>query len=1200
MKRLAMVLCIALGVTPICVAIPYPYTISGQVTVGGSGLDGVTITFDDGITPLTEVTSGGGYYSHTVGSGWTGTVSASLSAYSFSPNHACVGPVTANTTQDFTATPQHGTIIVEKQTDPDGASDSFTFNGDVNGSIADGGQIIVANLPPGTYTSQEIVPAGWTLISITLDDGASATPSSGDINTGVATFQLDPGETVKAVFYNNLSLDYGDAPDSYGTLLASDGARHIVGPGCNLGPVVDTEGNGQPTVAANGDDVSGAPDDEDGVILPPVLTTGTTATVSVDGGPSGGMLDAWIDFNGNGVFDHPTEHLWSNASQPLSSGANNLTFPVPIAAVPGPTYARFRLSNVGGLAPTGFAPDGEVEDYQVEIEARPPMVIYVDEDATGANDGTSWADAFNYLQDGLGAAGPGDEIRVAEGTYRPDEDTLNPDGTGDMYVAFELINGVDLYGGYAGVGHEDPNARDPKLYETILSGDLDGNDVSVSKPGHLLDEPSLMDNSFHVVVCYGDEDVLDDLDDIDDINDIYDINNFNPADGSTIIDGFTITGGLADDGDIDAAGAGILNIVASPTINNCVFKANAAGLGGGLANVFFSNPKVANCTFTGNAAILNGAGMANVMLSSPTVINCTFTRNTALIRGGAIANTLASSPSVTNCTFSINTAIIAGGAISSSLMSSPTITNCTFSENRSVVGGGAIATFTASNPTVTNSILWENSPNQIRNWNAATTVNYSDIQGGWPGIGNIDTDPLFVRYPDDGGTGWGDDPCTPGVNEAEDDDFGDLRLTLGSPCIDAGDNSAVPAGVAFDLDGNNRFFNDPHTFDTGIGSPPIVDMGAYESIAIAPSLIVETLEATDIGQHQATLWGRMIDDLGQACQYRFYYWKTGDMWVSMTGWTGSVRTGETFSQILTGLTPDSEYYFWAEAKNSQGRSDGWASGLKKFETLTNPVEIYSPDGGECLLAGSTQIVRWGANPTISEVMLEYSLDKGGLWNVFAVLANNDPNKECPWVVPNVDSAQCLVRVCDFADPNTWDNSDGVFTITTYVVPDVVGMSKADAEASINAAGLTVGTITYSYTAGMHAGKVMNQNPPKNTPVPGSSAVDLVISIGPEATAKPVVKTESTTDIGPDTATLCGTITNAGGGACEYRFCYWKQGDMWITNTVWMGYASQGETFSHVLTGLTPGTQYWYWVEAKNTAGRSDGWSSGLRSFTTQN
>ncbi|MHC4745536.1 MAG: hypothetical protein ACYS8Z_26780, partial [Planctomycetota bacterium] len=126
-------------------------------------------------------------------------------------------------------------------------------------------------------------------------------------------------------------------------------------------------------------------------------------------------------------------------------------------------------------------------------------IKYVDADATGANDGSSWNDAFNYLRDALSAAREGDEIRVAQGIYKPDEDTDNPAGTGDREAAFKLKSGVTLKGGYAGFGEPDPDRRDIAAHQTILSGDLAGNDIEVSDPCDLLNEPTRSENSYHVV-----------------------------------------------------------------------------------------------------------------------------------------------------------------------------------------------------------------------------------------------------------------------------------------------------------------------------------------------------------------------------------------------------------------------------------------------------------------------------------------------------------------------------------------------------------------------------------------------------------------------------------------------------------------------------------------------------------------------------
>jgi hypothetical protein len=116
---------------------------------------------------------------------------------------------------------------------------------------------------------------------------------------------------------------------------------------------------------------------------------------------------------------------------------------------------------------------------------------------------------------------------------------------------------------------------------------------------------------------------------------------------------------------------------------------------------------------------------------------------------------------------------------------------------------------------------------------ATPTIAYSLVQGGWDGSGihneggssvtngggNIDADPLFVRDPDPGDGDW---------TTLDDNDYGDLRLQSGSPAIDAGDNAAVPPGITTDLAGNPRFMDVSSVPDTGNGTPPIVDMGAYE------------------------------------------------------------------------------------------------------------------------------------------------------------------------------------------------------------------------------------------------------------------------------------------------------------------------------------------------------------------------------------
>ncbi|MBN1361570.1 MAG: hypothetical protein JW993_13310 [Sedimentisphaerales bacterium] len=159
-------------------------------------------------------------------------------------------------------------------------------------------------------------------------------------------------------------MDFGDAPDpGYPTLLAHNGARHAIVSGVFLGTRVDAETNGQPNASATGDDNDGI-DDEDGVTFTSSIEPGKIATLDVTASVQG-YLNAWIDFNGNGVFDDAGEQIFSD--EPLISGINGLAFVVPDAAREGVTFGRFRFNTRGLLSSNGPATDGEVEDYRLTI-----------------------------------------------------------------------------------------------------------------------------------------------------------------------------------------------------------------------------------------------------------------------------------------------------------------------------------------------------------------------------------------------------------------------------------------------------------------------------------------------------------------------------------------------------------------------------------------------------------------------------------------------------------------------------------------------------------------------------------------------------------------------------------------------------------------------------------------------------------------
>ena len=208
----------------------------------------------------------------------------------------------------------------------------------------------------------ETVPAGWDLISVVCSDGSD--PSAID---------LDPGETVTVTFTNTKVFDFGDAPSPYPTLLADNGARHVIpATGCIwMGAQVDGETDGQPV------DLDGA--DEDGVEL---LGSGPTqgpytmpyipgqqgaVRIALRGGP--GYLHGWFDWNGDGDWSDPDEKVFSVG--PLAPATYIIVFPVPIAARQGTTWARFRLDDQNLDSFEGLAHNGEVEDYKVTIGVPP-------------------------------------------------------------------------------------------------------------------------------------------------------------------------------------------------------------------------------------------------------------------------------------------------------------------------------------------------------------------------------------------------------------------------------------------------------------------------------------------------------------------------------------------------------------------------------------------------------------------------------------------------------------------------------------------------------------------------------------------------------------------------------------------------------------------------------------------------------------
>ena len=436
-------------------------------------------------------------------------------------------------------------------------------------------------------------------------------------------------------------------------------------------------------------------------------------------------------------------------------------------------------------------------------------VIYVDDDAAGANDGTSWEDAYIYLQEALADANSAEkpvEIRVAQGIYKPDMGAGQT--AGDRNASFILTSGLILTGGYAGILEPDPNERNYEKYQTFLSGDLVGNDIDVNNPYELLYEPTREDNSYHVITAFW-------------------------PDSASLLDGFKILAGFAggrisvgggggirmDYGkfqicncsfinNFGTEGAGICVNYGQLNLINCVFKTNAAQNGGGIYNSN-SEIKLVNCYFENNIANSIGGGIYSED-SKINIENSIFIDNSASDGGAIYLHKCLKDSSFNNSLLVGNSAMNNGGAISMDQNEEAMeIKNFTFTGNSAIRGKAVFFTFCELK--INNSILYNGGQDEIGIWNnryRRIVVCYSNIQNGQAGIydpqvklvwgeGNIDTDPLFAD-PNNGdyhlksqagrydsisqsqsctasGAGWVIDSNT-------------------SPCIDAGDPNS-PIGI---------------------------------------------------------------------------------------------------------------------------------------------------------------------------------------------------------------------------------------------------------------------------------------------------------------------------------------------------------------------------------------------------------------------
>jgi gliding motility-associated-like protein len=519
--------------------------------------------------------------------------------------------------------------------------------------------------------------------------------------------------------------------------------------------------------------------------------------------------------------------------------------------------------------------------YTLTINRITPVKRYVKPVASGTKDGLSWQNASDDLQLMINNSIAFDSVFVAAGIYQPNRkpDDLNVITIKDQLNSFLLKEDVMVYGGFAGT---ETRLVDRDLTQTanksILSGDFNNDDVRVGAKG-TFDILNRGDNAYHVVFSMGEV-------------------------GQALLDGFTITGGNGNYGIyrtingiqfVNSDAGGMVLKSSSPRLKNLNIIGNYGDTGGGM-NIENSQPimdnlviswnktngfgagiesktssfTLTNSTISDNAAIYGPGGGSGGAVSirvgapvfkhvlmtrnystqyggavysesaSPIIINSIVSENEALRFGGGISYRMASSPQLTNVSIINNKSERGGGLFIAEM--SPILTNVTIAGNYASIRGGAMENFYTNDVVIRNSIIWGNSgPDaKIYNRTSSPTISYSLLQEAAPGTGNLSVDPLFRD-----------------VLKA------DYRIQLGSPAINAGNNTFFNSGQSPDLS----------TLITDVKGNPrkadgTIDMGAYETPMLSAALNFDGVDdkvtfgpaaATVSGSFTVQAWVRPTD-----------------------------------------------------------------------------------------------------------------------------------------------------------------------------------------------------------------------------------------------------------------------------------------------------------------------------------------------------
>ena len=702
---------------------------------------------------------------------------------------------------------------------------------------------------------------------------------------------------------------------------------------------------------------------------------------------------------------------------------------------------------------------------------------------------------------------------------------------------------------------------------------------------------------------------------------------FHTGEGAdSVVSGFTVTNGRVADN-----GAGIYCSSSSPTIRNCIISNNTAyggetfnSYGGGIS-CNLASPSITNCTISNNRCSGVGGfsetygygGGISCTGSSPTITNCTISNNTVSGRwssGGGIYCASSSSPTINKCTISGNTVVTSvsraapsgggiycssssptitnclisgntasgggsgyGGGISCSSASSPTIMNCTLSNNTAFgydlsYGGGIYSR--SSSPAITNCILWDNTPDEIY---GPTDATYSDIKGGYSGLGNINSDPLFVSS-------------------------GAYELQANSPCINSGTSTGAPST---DIDGTPR--------PQGAG----YDMGAYEFFLASSAPTSITGSATKMTSSSATLNGTLNPNGGSSWYYFEYGTTTSYGSITESATAGAGTTSVLVSADIAELELGTTYHFRLVGANNAGTNYG-----SDQTFVTSPTEpsvttdtatsvtidgatlngIVNPNGASTTYyfeygittsyGSTTTVTEAGSGTSAVSVNAGISgLELNTTYHFRLVATNSvgttngsDQTFTTNALTPSVSTGLATSVTSNTATLNGTINPNGAST--TYYFEYGITTAYGSTTITTSAGSGTSAVSVNANITGLSESTTYHFRLVATNSIGTTSGSDQTFTTSPPV--GPTVTTGLATLITSDTVTLKGKV-NPNGSSTEAYFEYGTTTSYEsFTSFEDIGAGTSSLTVSATISDLIPDTTYHYRLTATNIDGTSSG------------